>query len=620
MAHNGSRSQVNIYTPNSGGAYPFLDLMKSAGDWFNWTDPSTFNANGYPTVSGAGTNIPIPTQAERPGNYVVVWDGNHSIDVGSVTTVSGSTSAGSHRYVFTPGPSDTQIGFNVRFTMVTPSTSIQIFHADDEAALNAGGIFGVKFLSRLQEIGPGVIRFMDWQKTNVSLISQWADRKPVNYSIYSNYEIRPSLYAGVTTNSGDDFSVAFPGFVLADKAKVLVQFNTNASTTSCTLNVAGTGAKPLLAPDGRSLFSTQKPLAATQLACLVYDADLGSWLKLGGDAEGTFGLLNGVPPEIMMALCNQLDCHPWVCIPHLAADANTDYATQIATMFRDGLNPGLIPRFELSNEIWNASGGFFQTFYANVKANLRWSSTGDDYNNWYGRALSLMGKRISDVYSGDRSRYQVICGVWTSRTDLLTTQRARIESTKWVADGGGNTAASAWTTHVCCANYIGATISQDASAEATLADAYVAASPGAAQTAIAETYSASTGVNSFPGVPTVAGYLAAWSAWAAGYGLKLTYYEGGLSNDYLTFGTDFVNRNILRKAAKFVPSANTWTRAIYSICEIYGEFPSCFTLSGANLTWSILDPDVYVTPDPPQWTAVKGFNSEAKPLKFSLTG
>ena len=58
----------------------------------------------------------------------------------------------------------------------------------------------------------------------------------------------------------------------------------------------------------------------------------------------------GIAYEYIIQVANQLDKNIWVCIPHQADD---DYITQMAAMFRDGLKPGITVYIEYSNEVWN---------------------------------------------------------------------------------------------------------------------------------------------------------------------------------------------------------------------------------------------------------------------------
>jgi hypothetical protein len=79
--------------------------------------------------------------------------------------------------------------------------------------------------------------------------------------------------------------------------------------------------------------------------------------------------LNGVPYEWMIEICNQKQADAWVCIPHLADE---DYVEQMATLFRDQLDPGLNLYVEYSNEVWNWL--FTQAHYGNdsLNQNLPW--------------------------------------------------------------------------------------------------------------------------------------------------------------------------------------------------------------------------------------------------------
>ncbi|MFN0174877.1 MAG: PKD domain-containing protein [Saprospiraceae bacterium] len=58
----------------------------------------------------------------------------------------------------------------------------------------------------------------------------------------------------------------------------------------------------------------------------------------------------GLAYEYIIQVANQLDKNIWLCIPHQADD---DYITQMAAMFRDQLEPGIAVYIEYSNEVWN---------------------------------------------------------------------------------------------------------------------------------------------------------------------------------------------------------------------------------------------------------------------------
>ncbi|MCC7245601.1 MAG: PKD domain-containing protein [Saprospiraceae bacterium] len=58
----------------------------------------------------------------------------------------------------------------------------------------------------------------------------------------------------------------------------------------------------------------------------------------------------GVAYEYIIQVANLMHKDIWICIPHQADD---NYVTQMATLFRDQLDPGIRVYIEYSNEVWN---------------------------------------------------------------------------------------------------------------------------------------------------------------------------------------------------------------------------------------------------------------------------
>jgi putative intracellular protease/amidase len=67
------------------------------------------------------------------------------------------------------------------------------------------------------------------------------------------------------------------------------------------------------------------------------------------------GFQNGIAPEYIIEMCNELKAYAWINIPHMADD---NYVRNLATLVRDTLNPGLKIDLEWSNEVWNGATGF----------------------------------------------------------------------------------------------------------------------------------------------------------------------------------------------------------------------------------------------------------------------
>lgn len=542
MGHNGHIGQINLWFLNGGGAYPFINHLKTADGPFTLQDnsgvvsPSQLNAQGFYTDETLNTTgvygvFWIPDQTARPGNYVVRWTGTANVNRlnFSNTIVSGSQSGSNGRFVLTPTGSPDALG-GLRIDLgykgvdhLDPITSMAFIHENDEADYLAGRVFSTHFKNLLANFG--VIRFLDWLPINrMSGGGKWIHRKPIDYVTYGRDELRGSLYRGTTTNVGDAYTLNLgDGGSPVDKDVHLIQFNASASGDAATLN--GVPIRNQYG-DVTSAGGNSRPLA-NSFARLHYDADLGAFLKYGGCVDpGSRWLDNGVPPEICLQLCSEIGAHPWLPIPAFALDPMTDYTTSLATYIRDNMPSWMIPRFEPCNEVWNSANGFDHTRYGWNKAFAHWGSSFDAHN-WYGKVLSTMGEAVSNVYGNNRARYWVVGGVQSvTYTPSITDNDDRFNSTRWVAEGGGHTPAKNWATHICQANYWG--VNYDDTAELLDAFNYNASSNKPAYiTAYINPQAATlkTSLNA---------QAAAWKTYATGFGLNLTNYEGGIYFDYKT--------------------------------------------------------------------------------------
>lgn len=80
------------------------------------------------------------------------------------------------------------------------------------------------------------------------------------------------------------------------------------------------------------------------------NSNLVHWSERSRKTYHTQAVPNGVSYEWMIRLCNTLHKDAWVCVPHQADD---DYMTQMAQLFKDSLDPDLHIYLEYSNEVWN---------------------------------------------------------------------------------------------------------------------------------------------------------------------------------------------------------------------------------------------------------------------------
>jgi hypothetical protein len=110
-----------------------------------------------------------------------------------------------------------------------------------------------------------------------------------------------------------------------------------------------------------------------------------------------------VPAEVMVALANRLNAHPWFNIPHLADD---DYTRQLAQLVKGRLSPSLGAYVEWSNEVWNS---MFESYnYAHSQGAAR-GIDNMQYHAWRSEAVARLFK---EALGGPR-----VVGVLESQAD-----------------------------------------------------------------------------------------------------------------------------------------------------------------------------------------------------------
>jgi hypothetical protein len=410
---------------------------------------------------------------------------------------------------------------------------------------------------------------------------------------------------------------------------VTVQFGPGQSLSSAsTLNVAGTGNINILSEYANALSSGNNayPVGGSwmSIATLVYDATLNAWIKQGGDvASGSAGINNGCPPELMVQLCAQVGAHPYFVAPMLAVDPATDFIPSLAAYCLANGPSWMIPRFEGPNECWNSAAYYYSTYYGIAKATAY--GWGADVHNWYGKVMSVLGQAVSSAYGGNRTKYQVLCGVQTGmgfNNYGTASCNDRLGSTKYLAQstapqvGYTKTPASNWVTHICTAQYYNPS-EYGTTQETTDAAAYAAAASNPSlQSSIAAAYASTSNSGTASNGATLleaAMWQPNWKIWALSFGVtKMCGYEGGYSPNF----TGVSQLDQLRAASKLAPALNSFTTINYNDfvgltdSSFTAEFPSAW-FSGSipcNNAWSALD-DIYQSPNPPQWTAIMAFNS-----------
>lgn len=135
----------------------------------------------------------------------------------------------------------------------------------------------------------------------------------------------------------------------------------------------------------------------------------------------TYGTAQGVPYEVMIQLANQAEKDLWICVPHGADD---NYLTQMATLFRDNLNPQRTVYLEYSNEVWNWL--FTQAHYndQNRPANLN-----------YGRAMAQKAGHVfaiwHNVFGAQKNRVKRVLGMQAGYNWLNEQILSQLDPSEW---------------------------------------------------------------------------------------------------------------------------------------------------------------------------------------------
>ena len=127
---------------------------------------------------------------------------------------------------------------------------------------------------------------------------------------------------------------------------------------------------------------------------------------------------NGVAPEYMVELCNEVDANAWVNMPHMADD---DFVRRYATLVRDTLEPGRKVFVEWSNETWNGGYGF-EGFQWVTEQLARPENA------------SLQGDRWAFVARETKRDFDIWSDVFAGQADRLVRVVAGQQANSWIAD------------------------------------------------------------------------------------------------------------------------------------------------------------------------------------------
>ncbi|WP_210528112.1 hypothetical protein [Rubellimicrobium arenae] len=163
------------------------------------------------------------------------------------------------------------------------------------------------------------------------------------------------------------------------------------------------------------------------------NSELQSWADttpIGAASQASYEHGGGASVDMMVALANQVGADPWFTIPHQADD---DYIRHLATYVRDHLDPGLVARFEYSNEVWN--WGFAQASWVQQKAVEAWGEEAEGgWMQWYGMRAAEMARIVADVF-GEEAGTRAL-NVFSTQFGWLGLEAYALDAPAYVAQGG----------------------------------------------------------------------------------------------------------------------------------------------------------------------------------------
>jgi hypothetical protein len=448
---------VAYYSPEQ----PFLNIIKSGGsssavsDTIGWYT-STVNtwdtreeaylqldSDGYPTSLSASPappagqqftfvkavlNYNLPklapgqTSVYPPGRYRLKFKGQGTVKVaGDAGSISGdscpSDLALSNRnadaYVsctFTVTAPGARGGILLEITAITNRTDhprdMSVVQNASASSYDGGGLFNPAFIAALS--GFSSVRFMEWMHTN---------------NEFSGYSNTSSMAAGATSltlsNAWSAPSGSYPiifidgerrtgNFALGSTAVSWSGALTNAIDKSG--NTWQWGAQTYYAP----FFVINK-----------------TWATRARPSHAFWDLKDGVPLEVIVALCNQLQANCHINVPLMYSDTDIETLARLVMSGTDmqsgysALSPTLTASFELSNEVWN--GSFVQYDIAASLGGATWPtspSAGGNFawnRNYLGMRSAQMASALQTaVGQGLFARVITVLGAQAANPDTAT--------------------------------------------------------------------------------------------------------------------------------------------------------------------------------------------------------
>jgi hypothetical protein len=560
---------VAYYSPEQ----PFLNLVKSGGSsssvsneigWYTnangvWdTQEESYlqlDPDGYPislTASAASPgsqqftyvttvlNYHLPgvspgqTSIYPPGTYRLKFEGQGTVKVaGDAGYVSGDTcpsslalsNSSANTYVsctFTVSNPGGNGGILLEITAITNSTDhprdISVVQNTYAANYDTGAIFNPTFISALS--GFSSLRFMEWMKTN---------------NEFSGYPNSGTLLPGAT---GLTLSAAWN---LPSGSYPIVFISGERRTATFTLGSAAvTWAGGLV----NTITNTAGAwLWGSQTYYSPFYVVNKTWANRAQPSNAFWSLKDGVPLEVIVALCNKLQANCHINVPLTYSDSDINAMAQLVMSGNNmqsgysGLSAPLTASFELSNEVWN--GAFPQYDVAASLGSFSWptaTASGANYawnRNYFGMRTAQMASDLQAAVGP--SLFARVIPVLGAQAATPDSAASALKTSYWSAGPASNYPIKA----IAIAPYWG---NDPSSSDCT---AMTSQSDGGLNDFFA-TLTSQTGTSgyTYTSVPP-GGYLGQVEGWIKGYvglmpsypSMKLIAYEGGQNFYDTTSGT-----------------------------------------------------------------------------------
>jgi hypothetical protein len=424
---------VAYYSPEQ----PFLNIVKSGGSssgvsneigWYtanssSWDTQEEGNlqldSDGYPTSLTAAAGLsggqqftfvtavlnyhlpnlaPGQTTAYPPGTYRLKFEGQGTVQVaGDASYVTGNTcpsslalsNSSANTYVsctFTVSNPGASGGILLEITAVTNGTDhprdISVVQNTYAASYDAGAIFNPTFISTLS--GFSSLRFMEWMKTNNE------------FSGYANSGALLAGATGLTLSSAWNLpSGSYPVIFISGERRTAT-FTLGSTTVSWAGGLAN---------------AINNTAGVWQWGAQSYSAPFyiinKTWANRAQPSNAFWSLKDGVPLEVIIALCNKLQTNCHINVPLTYSDSDIQSMAHLVMSGTgmqsgySGLSAPLTASIELSNEVWN--GVFDQYNIAASLGSLTWptsTASGGNYawnRNYFGMRTAQMASDLQSA-------------------------------------------------------------------------------------------------------------------------------------------------------------------------------------------------------------------------------